>query len=118
MKNDTQNSGKLNISGTNGAKIQINLRMCHLAGNAGQEANPDGDDQHSDMDLDLLVESESDSDGEAEGGAGDRDNQENQGGANNDNDALFSDDDSGGESTHPEDEESDAGAEVNLGAPG
>ena len=40
------------------------------AGNAGQEANPDGDDQHSDMDLDLLVESESDSDGEGDGAAG------------------------------------------------
>ena len=33
-------------------------------------------------------------------------------GRDNENDALFSDDDSGGESTHPEDEESDAGAET------
>jgi hypothetical protein len=34
--------------------------------------------------------------------------------ASNDNDALFSDDDLGGESRHPEDKESDAGEAGNL----
>jgi hypothetical protein len=77
----------------------------------GQDANPHGDDQHSDMDLNLFVESKRDSDGD-----GDRnvENADRGGDASKDNDALFSDDDSGGESTHPEDKESDPGEAGNL----
>ena len=75
----------------------------------GQEANPDGDDQHSDMDLDLLVESESDSDGEGDGTNNESQDIQGGGGGGANDDALFSDDDSGGESAHLEDEESDAG---------
>eukprot|EP00095_Tigriopus_kingsejongensis_P009543 maker-scaffold114_size351134-snap-gene-1.12 protein:Tk09543 transcript:maker-scaffold114_size351134-snap-gene-1.12-mRNA-1 annotation:"e3 ubiquitin-protein ligase hyd" len=72
----------------------------------GPVENPDQDDQHSDMDLDLLAETDSESD---DGEPNDRDAKS--GGDNNEaagGEALFSDDDSG-ESTHPEDGESDAG---------
>ena len=72
----------------------------------------DGHHDH-DMDLDLLAESESESEGEgdgAEGGDGGSTAaaQSIQTGATAGSDALFSDDESA-ESSHPEDEERDAG---------
>ena len=79
-------------------------------GDVSQE-NDDG--QQSDMDLDLLAESESDSDGDVDGGEGNDANstaaaQSIQTGATAGSDALFSDDESS-ESSHPVDDESDAG---------
>jgi hypothetical protein len=106
----------------------ISILTCHhwltfpllflIQANAGQDANADGDDQHSDLDLDLLVESESNSDGDGDGNGenadGGRGNTANASNDSNDNDSLLSDDDSGGESMHPEDEESDAVEAGNL----
>ena len=81
----------------------------------GEAEDVGGEDagHHSDMDLGLLAESEFESEGEGYGAEGGDDGstpaaQSIQTGATSGSDALFSDDESA-ESSHPEDEESDAG---------
>ena len=78
-----------------------------------EDGGGEDDGHHSDMDLGLLAESEFESEGEGYGAEGGDDGstpaaQSIQTGATSGSDALFSDDESA-ESSHPEDEESDAG---------
>ena len=98
-----------------GAVLEANPNLA--GGNDAVEMDPavgennDNEDQQSDMDLDYLAESESDS--ETENEVNDPNNANNpdnggQGGAGGQNEVFFSDEDTG-ESSHGEEDESEAG---------